>query len=265
MLLSTQAAAAAVAAPKRALSSEQSKSRNLFPSIADSSYPLTSRFTFFQNPKISRTTKPSLTRSAADGDVRPTSHVPSKEGNNDIKFVGDDDVPLEGVIQFDKPDASSSKLIEWAQVGILAGGDVLCLLIFAAVGRFTHGFPVFDLETLQTADPFIAGWFLSAYFLGAFGEDGKGINGTSKAIAATAKSWAVGIPLGILIRSGTSGHIPKIPFMLVTMGSTAVLLFGWRVLASKLLSKNSSKKNSVYKRGSAFELFDLLTSLVRRW
>lgn len=180
-------------------------------------------------------------------------------------FVGDEGVPLEGVIQFEKPDATHSKLISWAQVGLLAGGDVLCLLIFSAIGRFSHGFAVVDLETLRTADPFIAGWFLGAYFLGGYADDGKGLNGTSKAVVAAAKSWAVGIPLGILIRAATSGHIPPAAFILVTLGSTGILLIGWRALASNFLSSKENKKNDVYKRGSPFELFELLTSLVRRW
>lgn len=33
----------------------------------------------------------------------------------------------------------------------------MALLMFAAIGRFSHGFSVFDAETLRTADPFIAG------------------------------------------------------------------------------------------------------------
>lgn len=40
-----------------------------------------------------------------------------------------------------------------------------------------------------------AGWFLSAYFLGGFGEDGRGINGLPKTVTASAKSWALGIPV----------------------------------------------------------------------
>lgn len=43
------------------------------------------------------------------------------------------------------------------QIGVLAGGDVLCLLMFSAIGRFSHGLPFLDLETLKTADPFVAG------------------------------------------------------------------------------------------------------------
>lgn len=42
-------------------------------------------------------------------------------------------------------------------MALLAGGDVLALLLFSAIGRFSHGFSVVDVETLRTADPFIAG------------------------------------------------------------------------------------------------------------
>lgn len=264
-MLLTQAGAA----PNGALSSSllpKFPNPNPNPSLFSKSRPK------FPNPNPRRRPPTTLTASAAaDGEAgptttaRPASPPPTKEAENSTVFVGDDGVPLEGVIQFEKPDAAPSKLISWAQVGLLAGGDILCLLVFSAIGRFSHGFPVLDFETFRTADPFIAGWFLGAYFLGGYGDDGKGVNGTSNAIVAAAKSWAVGIPLGIIIRAATSGHIPSTTFMLVTMGSTGVLLIGWRALVSKFLPSKQSKKNDVYRRGSAFELFELLTSLVRRW
>lgn len=53
-----------------------------------------------------------------------------------------------------------------SRIALLAGGDVLALLLFAAIGRFSHGFPVFDIETLRTADPFVAGTFKIFSFLG---------------------------------------------------------------------------------------------------
>ncbi|XP_021846192.1 uncharacterized protein [Spinacia oleracea] len=196
--------------------------------------------------------------------VTKQSSPPPSFPENDTVFVGPESVPLEGVIQFDKP-SSSSRFKKWGKVALLAGGDVLAILLFAAIGRFSHGFPVFEAETLRTADPFIAGWFLSAYFLGGYSEDGRGMNGSSKAVAAAAKSWALGIPMGLGVRTLTSAHLPPINFILVTLGSTAVLLIGWRTLLFQILPSGKSKKDDMYKRGSPFELFELLTSLVRRW
>ncbi|XP_077233898.1 uncharacterized protein LOC143876130 [Tasmannia lanceolata] len=189
---------------------------------------------------------------------------PQPFGNEETVLVEEKDIPLEGVIQFEKTQLSSP-LNSWGRVAFLAGGDVLFLLLFAAIGRFRHGFAVFDIDTLHTADPFIAGWFLGAYFLGGYDDDGRGKNGYSKAVIAAAKSWAVGIPLGLIIRVATSGHIPQSSFVFVTMGTTAILLIGWRALLYALFPNDQSKRSDVYRRGSPFELLELLTSLVRRW
>ncbi|PKA66508.1 hypothetical protein AXF42_Ash003162 [Apostasia shenzhenica] len=201
----------------------------------------------------------------ASGDPGPSGRAPAQpfpSQKDDTVFVGEEGVLLEGVIQFEKP-LAPPPLLSRAQVALLPGGDVLCLLAFSAIGRFSHGFPVLDIETLKTADPFIAGWLLSAYFLGGFGDDGKGMNGYGKALATATKSWIVGIPLGLAIRAATSSSIPQTTFILAAMGSTGILLVGWRALICKFLAR--SNRNDVYKRGSPFELFELLTSLVRRW
>ncbi|KAK2977680.1 hypothetical protein RJ640_006020 [Escallonia rubra] len=127
------------------------------------------------------TTKPLTVVNAESGGGGPTAATTSEPtaastADEPISVVGEDTVPLEGVIQFENPGSSSlvEKINRWG---------------------FSHGFPAFDNETLRTADPFIAGWFLSAYFLGGFGEDGRGTNGLSKAAITAAKSWSLGIPV----------------------------------------------------------------------
>lgn len=64
--------------------------------------------------------------------------------------------------------------------------------------------------------------------------------------------------LGIVIRALAAGHIPPTTFILVTMGSTSVLLIGWRTLLYSIFPNDQRKKNDVYKRGSPFELFEVL-------
>ena len=44
-------------------------------------------------------------------------------------------------------------------MALLAGGDVLALLLFSANGRYNHGLPIFAMDTLRTADTFMAGSF----------------------------------------------------------------------------------------------------------
>jgi len=63
--------------------------------------------------------------------------------------------------------------------------------------------------------------------------------------------------LGLAIRAVTSGHIPPTPFILVTMGSTGVLLTAWRALVSQILSTGQKQQDDVYRRGSPFELFEV--------
>ncbi|KAK7321621.1 hypothetical protein VNO77_32443 [Canavalia gladiata] len=205
-----------------------------------------------------------LDSASATNSSSSTSTSSSPFANEQTVFVGEEDVPLEGVIQFDKP-TSSSPFQKWGRVALLAGVDVLALLLFATIGRYSHGLSVFDLESLRTADPFLAGWFFGAYFLGGYGEDGRGMKGLPKGVIATAKSWALGIPIGIAIRTATSGHLPNYGFVFVSLGSTAVLLIIFRALLYTILPVDNSKKSDVYRRGSPFELFELLTSLVRRW
>lgn len=67
--------------------------------------------------------------------------------------------------------------------------------------------------------------------------------------------------LGLAIRAATVGHIPPVSFVTVTMGSTAVLLIGWRTLLFNILPDDRKKKNDVYKRGSPFELFEVMVLL----
>ncbi|KAM5565923.1 hypothetical protein ABKV19_019768 [Rosa sericea] len=266
MLILSQAPTGALSASKPPL-----KFTNPNPPIFSTRKPK-----FLSNPNPSKSLNLTLAKAVDGGGVdstavKPLSNSsasppppPSPLDNDQPVLVGGENMPLEGVIQYDKP-SSSARIRKWGKVALLAGGDVLALLTFAAIGRFSHGFPVLDFETLRTADPFIAGWFLSAYFLGGFGEDGRGINGLPKGVTASAKSWALGIPLGIVIRASTAGRIPSFSFVLVSMGSTAVLLLGWRTFLYKFLPADKSKKSDVYRRGSPFELFELLTSLVRRW
>ncbi|XP_021888778.1 uncharacterized protein LOC110807824 [Carica papaya] len=73
-----------------------------------------------------------------------------------------------------------------------------------------------------------------------------------------------GFKLGLIIRAVTLGHIPPTNFILVTMGSTAVLLVGWRTMVVSTILNETSKKTDVYRHGSPFELFENLSFLCKR-
>ena len=81
--------------------------------------------------------------------------------------------------------------------------STVCMVVFGCFLPcffvFVHDCGICVLESLRLENwvcfQWCAGWFLGAYFLGGFGEDGRGMNGLSKGVVATAKSWAVGIPV----------------------------------------------------------------------
>ena len=47
----------------------------------------------------------------------------------------------------------------YRRVGILAAGDLVTLVTFAVIGRYSHGLTSLNWDALRTADPFIAGQF----------------------------------------------------------------------------------------------------------
>lgn len=155
------------------------------------------------------------------------------------------------------------------KVAVLVGGDAAALVLFAVIGRINHG-GIIDIETLQTALPFLVGWFGTAPFLGGYGRDAQGSELGPAALTA-AKCWAAAAPLGLVLRGLGKGYIPPTPFIIVTLVSTATLLVGWRsILASKTqppeaLSSAAKAAARKDKQGNPLEFFQLLMSLTKRW
>ncbi|GJZ27484.1 uncharacterized protein Tco_0571737 [Tanacetum coccineum] len=158
---------------------------------------------------------------------KPTTSFNGNSDEQSVTFVSQENVPLEGVIQFEKPD-NTSRFKKWGHVALLSGGDVLAILLFSAIGRFSHGFSFFDAETLRTADPFIAG-------------DPRQLAHRIRTLDAQ--------PLHKAIGGGAFGAFDE-RFL------TPHVFMGWRALISNILADDKSKKNDVYKRGSPFELFE---------
>lgn len=45
----------------------------------------------------------------------------------------------------------------YRRAGILVAGDLVALITFAVIGRYSHGLTGLNWDVIQTADPFIAG------------------------------------------------------------------------------------------------------------
>jgi len=111
----------------------------------------------------------------------------------------------------------------------LAGGDVVALLVFAAIGRGSHGEPIGPAafgEVLYTAAPFLVGWLISAPLLGGFSPEAT--NTPLKMLRATAISWCAALALGAVVRAMMVGHFSPLSFYAVTFVVALLILCGWR-------------------------------------
>ena len=113
---------------------------------------------------------------------------------------------------------------------ILVIGDLLCFLIFAALGRDTHGetsgFAAIP-QIIKTALPFAAGWFLVSPFVGAFRH--KILVQPRAMVIRTVLAWLLSWPIAMLLRGIFVDHgIPPLSFAFVVLLFNTVLLLVWR-------------------------------------
>ena len=118
---------------------------------------------------------------------------------------------------------------EW-RISWLAIGDALCFLIFAAIGRGSHGEATGLAAIPQivvTALPFLTGWFLVAPFVGAFRRD---LTANPRKMASrTLLSWLLAWPVAMALRGIFVDHgVPPLSFSLITLITNTIFLLLWR-------------------------------------
>jgi hypothetical protein len=117
------------------------------------------------------------------------------------------------------------------RVAALVGGDVVALLVFAAIGRGSHG-EASGLgaigEVARTAAPFIVGWLVSAPWLGAF--QPAATSSQLGMLRTTALAWCAALVVGSLLRALLIGRFSPPSFYIVTFIAALVLLGGWRAV-----------------------------------
>lgn len=128
---------------------------------------------------------------------------------------------------------------------ILASLDFAALVLFAGIGKANHDTTgAIDLQsTLSTAAPFVISWYATSPFTGIYDSTSKsgGDDGTIlEAGKIAAKGWIVAIPLGCALRGVIKGYVPPVPFVVVTMIATLILLGGARVLYAAATTTKSS-------------------------
>ena len=110
-------------------------------------------------------------------------------------------------------------------------GDILVFMIFAMVGRGSHGEET-GLTAISkiavTAFPFMLGWFIVSPFIGAFRRDIMA--DPRKMVKRTLLAWVCAWPVCMLLRGFFVDHtIPPFSFWIVTLIANAVFLSIWRV------------------------------------
>ena len=175
-----------------------------------------------------------------------------------VETLGADSIA--GVAAVDRGENSGTSLSRGLK---LAAGDAVALLVFATIGRFNHHEGLVLAGIVDTALPFLVGWFVTAPFLGGYGKDAQSGN-VGKAVGAAAKSWVAAIPVALVVRSVLRGYVPDKSFIIVSFVATAVLLLGARAVQAGTMTDDTSDRKKK-KKGNPFEFISLLTSLVKRW
>ena len=126
------------------------------------------------------------------------------------------------------------------RVAALAAGDTLMFLLFAALGRRTHGEasgPAALAQIALTALPFALGWFLVAPFAGAFRR--ARTNTVARMVVTSELGWLLAWPPALLLRwILAADHRVPLSFALVVLAVNGVLLGLWRGLFA-LVEHNS--------------------------
>jgi hypothetical protein len=112
---------------------------------------------------------------------------------------------------------------------LLVVGDALALLIFAALGRASHGEDA-GLTALaqvaETAAPFIVGWFAVAPLFGTYRTQVTGA--LQPMLARTALTWLIAWPIGLGLRALIRQTTIPVSFALVTFVTVLAIMSLWR-------------------------------------
>ena len=116
------------------------------------------------------------------------------------------------------------------RIATLVIGDALAFLIFAAIGRGSHGEATGLAAIPQialTAAPFAAAWFIVAPFAGAYRRE---LTAQPRKMAIrTILAWVLSWPVAMALRGIFVDHaFPPISFALITLIFNTFILLIWR-------------------------------------
>jgi hypothetical protein len=110
--------------------------------------------------------------------------------------------------------------------------DGAAIVVFAVIGMLSHDGAVFATGFARDALPLLAGWFGVALALGTYRRPSR------RKLVAT---WAVGIPLGVLVRGWALGRHAdgkQLAFLTTTLIFTGLLIIAFRALGGWLAQRS---------------------------
>lgn len=134
---------------------------------------------------------------------------------------------------------ASRKRVELSsRTALLAAGDLLGILLFVAVGEYTHGYnPLVDVGRVAgTFAPFLVGWLLMAGAAGLYASDAPATLG--RTLAVTVLSWVLAVGIAQALRATSVFHgNAALAFAVVSVIIGGVLLCLWRGVATLVLGE----------------------------
>lgn len=106
--------------------------------------------------------------------------------------------------------------------------DIVCVVVFASIGRRSHAEGLNLTGVVETAWPFLAGtavgWLLA-----------RGWRSPAAVVPTGVVVWVCTVVIGMLLRKATSAGVAP-SFVVVASLATALLLLGWRA-ATALMTR----------------------------
>lgn len=114
--------------------------------------------------------------------------------------------------------------------------DLACLVLFAVVGRRSHGEALDAAGVVTTLWPFLAG-LVVAWLAGRLWR------APARVVPSGLLAWGGALVVGMLLRI-VSGQGVRIAFVIVAAVVLAVLLLGWRTLTAALEHRRLTRAGS---------------------
>ena len=212
-------------------------------------------------------------KASSGSSQQPTAQQKQEEDDDDsgafeFKQLTPDSSTSAMAVEDAKSDSTARSALD---VAGLVAGDYAALLVFALIGRMSHGESA--AGALLTALPFFIGVAgAGALATQGFGDKARGDDPIA-ALGVAAKTWAIGVPVGLVLRSLAITHrAPPVSFCAVTLATTFVLFVGWRVGRAVWVAEKAderrrrlAKRATSDRKGDVGDLFKMIRGLTSRW